>query len=307
MRVELVLTAHPTEVIRRTLIQKYDAIDECLTAIESSEDYPERGARAQGRLEELISRAGTPTRFATNAPPRWMRPSGALRSSRTPCGRRCPIFTATWIACCWKRQASACRWTRRPFATPHGWGRSRRQPQCHGEGDPEVLLLGRWMAADLYLRDLEQLKTELSMWKANSALKAEVGDVAEPYRELLKRLLTKMEATRDWAKAQLEGRNYDGGPIIETRDQLYAPLLACYRSLCDVGLDTIANGALLDTLRRVAVFGVTLTKLDLRQEAGRHAQVMEELTSARALAIIRSGASPSARSSCFPSWPRAVH
>lgn len=34
MRVELVLTAHPTEVIRRTLIQKYDAIDECLTAIE---------------------------------------------------------------------------------------------------------------------------------------------------------------------------------------------------------------------------------------------------------------------------------
>lgn len=92
-----------------------------------------------------------------------------------------------------------------------------------------------------------------------------------------------MESTRDWAKAELEGRNYDGGPIIETRDQLYSPLLACYRSLCDVGLDTIANGALLDTLRRVAVFGVTLTKLDLRQEASRHAQVIEELTSALGL------------------------
>lgn len=57
MRVELVLTAHPTEVIRRTLIQKYDAIDDCLSAIESSPDYPERGARAKGRLEELISQA----------------------------------------------------------------------------------------------------------------------------------------------------------------------------------------------------------------------------------------------------------
>ena len=58
---------------------------------------------------------------------------------------------------------------------------------------------------------------------------------------------------------------YVAGPIIETRDQLYAPLLACYRSLCDVGLDTIANGVLLDTLRRVAVFGVTLTKLSKQQ------------------------------------------
>jgi phosphoenolpyruvate carboxylase len=143
------------------------------------------------------------------------------------------------------------------------------------------------MAADLYLRDLEQLKTELSMWKANSALKAEAGDVTEPYREVLKRLLARMESTRDWAKAGLEGRNFDGGPIIETRDQLYSPLLACYRSLCDVGLDTIANGALLDTLRRVAVFGVTLTKLDLRQEASRHAQVIEELTSALGLGHYR--------------------
>src|SRR5699024_2925717 len=57
MRVELVLTAHPTEIIRRTLIQKYDAIDDCLSAIESSTDYPERGNRARGRLAELIGQA----------------------------------------------------------------------------------------------------------------------------------------------------------------------------------------------------------------------------------------------------------
>ncbi|MCP1365607.1 phosphoenolpyruvate carboxylase, partial [Halomonas sp. BBD48] len=143
----------------------------------------------------------------------------------------------------------------------------------------EVLLLGRWMAADLYLRDLEQLKVELSMWKANSALKAEVGDDPEPYRALLKRLVARVEATRDWAQATLDGEKYDGGPIIETRDQLYAPLLACYRSLCDAGLDAIANGVLLDTLRRIAVFGVTLAKLDIRQEAGRHALLFDELCS----------------------------
>ncbi len=88
----------------------------------------------------------------------------------------------------------------------------------------------------------------------------------------------RVEATRDWAQACLDGASYDGGPIIETRDQLYAPLLTCYRSLCDVGLDTIANGVLLDTLRRVAVFGVSLTKLDIRQESTRHTQLFDELT-----------------------------
>ena len=118
------------------------------------------------------------------------------------------------------------------------------------------------------------------MWKCTAALRAEAGDVAEPYREILRRLILRMESTRDWAKAGLDGKRHEGVDIIETREQLYTPLLACYRSLCDVGLDTIANGALLDTLRRVAVFGVTLTKLDLRQEASRHAQVMEELTDA---------------------------
>jgi phosphoenolpyruvate carboxylase len=34
MRIKLVLTAHPTETIRRTLIQKYHLIEECLGLLE---------------------------------------------------------------------------------------------------------------------------------------------------------------------------------------------------------------------------------------------------------------------------------
>lgn len=279
MRIELVLTAHPTEVIRRTLIQKYDAIDECLTVIESSLDYPERASRARGRLEELISQAWhtdeirherpTPVDEAKwgfavienslwHAVPAFHRDLDSLLLECA--GERLPLDAAPIV-----------------FASWMGGDRDGN-PNVTAKVTREVLLLGRWMAADLYLRDLEQLKSELSMWKCNSALRAEVGSVTEPYRELLKRLLQRVEATRDWAKAELDGKSYEGGPIIETSDQLYAPLLTCYRSLCDAGLDTIANGTLLDTLRRVAVFGVNLTKLDIRQEAGRHAQVMQELT-----------------------------
>ncbi|MBB3183408.1 phosphoenolpyruvate carboxylase [Halomonas fontilapidosi] len=288
MRVELVLTAHPTEVIRRTLIQKYDAIDDCLTAIESSGDYPERGARAQGRLEELISQAWHTDEIRHERPTPVDEAKWGFAVIENSLWQAVPDFHRDLDNLLLGTAGERLPLDAAPIRFASWMGGDRDgNPNVTAKVTREVLLLGRWMAADLYLRDLDQLKAELSMWKANSALKAEVGDVAEPYRELLKRLSSRVEATRDWAKAELDGCSYEGGPIIETRDQLYAPLLTCYRSLCDVGLDTIANGVLLDTLRRVAVFGVTLTKLDLRQEASRHAQVMEELTHGLALGHYR--------------------
>ncbi len=288
MRVELVLTAHPTEVIRRTLIQKYDAIDDCLTAIESSGDYPERGARAQGRLEELISQAWHTDEIRHERPTPVDEAKWGFAVIENSLWQAVPAFHRDLDSLLLESAGERLPLDAAPIVFASWMGGDRDgNPNVTSKVTREVLLLGRWMAADLYLRDLEQLKAELSMWKCNSALRAEVGNVAEPYRELLKRLVQRVEATRDWSKAQLDGRTYEGGPVIESSDQLYAPLLTCYRSLCDVGLDTIANGALLDTLRRVAVFGVTLTKLDIRQESSRHAMVMEELTDALGLGHYR--------------------
>ncbi|QJQ94712.1 MULTISPECIES: phosphoenolpyruvate carboxylase [Halomonadaceae] len=279
MRVELVLTAHPTEVIRRTLIQKYDAIDDCLSAIESSLDYPEKANRVHGRLEELISQAWHTDEIRHERPTPVDEAKWGFAVIENSLWQAVPDFHRDLDTLLLELAGERLPLDAAPLRFASWMGGDRDgNPNVTARVTREVLLLGRWMAADLYLRDLEQLKAELSMWKANSALKAEVGDEAEPYRILLKRLTSRVEATRDWAKACLDGRSHESGPIIETRDQLYAPLLTCYRSLCDVGLDTIANGALLDTLRRVAVFGVTLTKLDIRQESSRHNQVFEELT-----------------------------
>lgn len=43
-------------------------------------------------------------------------------------------------------------------------------------------------------------------------------------------------------------------------------------------MGVIADGSLLDTLRRVKAFGVHLVRLDIRQESTRHADVLSELT-----------------------------
>ena len=58
------------------------------------------------------------------------------------------------------------------------------------------------------------------------------------------------------------------------------PLRLCYRSLVETGQRLIADGRLADLLRRVAAFGLTLVRLDVRQHAARHAEALDAITRA---------------------------
>uniref|UniRef100_A0A453KLB7 Phosphoenolpyruvate carboxylase n=1 Tax=Aegilops tauschii subsp. strangulata TaxID=200361 RepID=A0A453KLB7_AEGTS len=61
--------------------------------------------------------------------------------------------------------------------------------------------------------------------------------------------------------------------------QLLEPLELCYRSLCACGDRVIADGTLLDFLRQVSTFGLSLVKLDIRQESDRHTDALDAITS----------------------------
>ena len=114
------------------------------------------------------------------------------------------------------------------------------------DGDPnvtaavthEALLLSRWRAADLYLRDLNHLIEELSMPRCSEELRSLAGEA----------------------------------------QQLWGPLWTCYESLISCGMHSIANAALLNTLRRVSVFSVHLVRLDIRQVSTVRTQLFSELT-----------------------------
>lgn len=60
--------------------------------------------------------------------------------------------------------------------------------------------------------------------------------------------------------------------------QLLEPLELCYKSLCACGDKVIADGSLLDFLRQVSIFGLSLVKLDIRQESDRHTDVLDAIT-----------------------------
>ena len=137
-----------------------------------------------------------------------------------------------------------------------------------------MLLLARWMAADLFLRDVAALSASLSMSACTDAIRELASGATEPYRAVLKALRDRLFDTRAWAEV--------GGPagpgVILRDDDLREPLQLCYESLIACGLDRIANGPLLDTLRRAHCFGVHLVNIDIRQHADRHTAVFDELT-----------------------------
>ena len=277
--IELVLTAHPTEVARRTLIQKYDAMAEQLAAGDHSDLSAAEREQVKQRLQRLIAEAWHTEEIRRSRPspvdeakwgfaviehslwhaiPNVLRKADQVLHSAT--GLHLPL------------DAAPIR-----FASWMGGDRDGN-PNVTASITREVLLLARWMAADLYLRDVDNLAAELSMQQASPALLARVGESAEPYRSLLKQLRERLRATRSWAQAALNEQVPATAAVLQDNRELLEPLTLCYQSLHECGMGVIAEGPLLDCLRRAAAFGLFLLRLDVRQDSSRHAAAMSEIT-----------------------------
>ena len=146
-------------------------------------------------------------------------------------------------------------------------------------------LLSRWVAAGLYLKEIEALRDELSLDTASPELQREVGPSTEPYRDLLRTVRTRLVATRAWVEASLAS---DADAVAEPEvyvepGELVAALDLCRRSLEDTGHSVVAAGRLADLLWRAAAFGTTLAQIDIRQESARHTEALSAVTSALGL------------------------
>ncbi|MBP1128123.1 MULTISPECIES: phosphoenolpyruvate carboxylase [Pseudomonas] len=279
LEIELVLTAHPTEVARRTLIQKYDAIAAQLALQDHRDLTTAEREQIRERLQRLIAEAWhteeirrtrpTPVDEAKwgfaviehslwHAIPNYLRKADQALHAAT--GLHLPL------------EAAPIR-----FASWMGGDRDGN-PNVTAPVTREVLLLARWMAADLYLRDVDQLAAELSMQKASAALQARVGDSVEPYRAVLKQLRERLRATRQWAHSALSSSTPAPAQVLQDNRDLLEPLQLCYQSLHECGMGVIADGPLLDCLRRAVTFGLFLVRLDVRQDSTRHCAAMSEIT-----------------------------
>jgi len=279
LRIELVITAHPTEIMRRTLQHKYNRIADALAGRDRPDLTPlERESLLQAMRREIAGawhteevrrerpspldevRSGMAVFEETiwNAVPEFCR--SLDRTLRMVIGRGLPLEVApirfgSWIG-----------------------GDRDGNPSVTPDVTRRAALMSRWTALSLYAREIEALRFELSMTRASEELQARAGGTYEPYRSVLRELQRRVEASLRIAGQELAGVESEPDPMtLGDIEDLAEPLRLCDRSLRWAGNDVIADGRLADVLRRVAAFGLTLVRLDVRQEASRHTDAVDAI------------------------------
>ena len=288
LRIELVLTAHPTEVSRRTLIHKHNRVAQLLAARDHVDlTIPEREEVLDGLRREIVS-AWETDEVRHDRPSPLDEVRGGLIVFEESLWQAVPVFLRSVDAALRQVSGRGLPLDVAPLRFGSWIGGDRDgNPNVTPEVTRKACLLARWQAADLYLSEINALRDELSMSRAARELTERTDGSHEPYRVLLREVRNRLVATRDWAEASLrDGASHEGSrhdDIYLEAEALGEPLRLCYRSLVATGDEVIANGRLADLLRRVATFGVTLARLDIRQDSDRHTAALAAVTVARGL------------------------
>lgn len=279
LNIDLVLTAHPTEVTRRTLIHKHKELADCLQAVHQASLSDVERKKIETRIADLIAQAWHTEEIRSVRPTPVDEARWGFSVIENSLWEAVPDFMRELDGRLNEDYDVSLPLDASPVQFSSWMGGDRDgNPFVTSKVTEQVLLLARKRAAKLFAIDLDRLQVELSMYDCNEELRAQVGDANEPYRALLRPLVSKFIATRDGIADYLAGKNPDTSNWIESDDELIEPLMLCYQSLLDCGMQVVANGLLLDTIRRARVFGIHLLRLDVRQDSERHADVFSELT-----------------------------
>lgn len=282
LKIELVLTAHPTEVTRRTLIHKYDKIADSLSGLRRADLLPHEISQEQSKLSRLIEEIWTTDEIRNERPTAVDEARWGFAVIESSLWQAVPDFIRHLDGLSRKRLGKGLALNAAPFAFYSWMGGDRDgNPNVTHDVTEKVLLLGRWMAASLYLKDIKSLAGDLSMNAASAELTAQLPEGSKtPYRDILEPVASLLENTVSWANDKLRGNDVyaASSTLLTERAQVLSTLELCHRSLCEQGLEEIANGPLTDCIRRLNCFGINLVPLDIRQDGERHVKVLDELT-----------------------------
>ena len=281
-QIECVLTAHPTEVVRRTLLRKHNRIAALLARRDTHDLTPFERDEAEQALRRDITSCWLTDEIRRARPTPLDEARGGLGHLEDTLWDVVPRFLRLLDAALLKFTGKPLPLTAAPVRFGSWMGGDRDgNPHVTADITRRVCLLARRQTITLYARDLKALASELSMTACSDALRAQVDDAHEPYRAFLDGVQARLDATLRDIDAQLAGRWPTPVNTYASADEFADALLLCHQSLHSVGAGAIADGPLLDTLRRLTCFGLTLARLDIRQEAARHTDVLDAVTRAQ--------------------------
>ncbi|TKB43193.1 phosphoenolpyruvate carboxylase [Thalassotalea mangrovi] len=262
LRIELVLTAHPTEVNRRTFIHKYHQIADQLD--KHRDDF--------SRISELVEQAWFTNEIRQQRPTPLDESRWGLDVISDSLWSALPQFMRELDQVCQQLLGEPLADDFMPVNIA-SWMAGDRDgnPFVTAKLSREAIMNARIRATRLYLRDMRELYLEMSMHKADADLLAADVRGSGPYRQQLKLLINRLEQNLELL---LNGNTLGS---IEDANELLQPLMRCRQSLLNHGMQRAGNAKLLDLIRQVQCFGISMVNLDVRQHSERHDAAMAEI------------------------------
>ena len=278
LNIGIVLTAHPTEVKRRTLIQKYHNITELLEQRELMKSFPSKQKIIDRKLYDEITIIWNTDDLKRTKPSPFDEARWGLAIIEDSLWETIPKVYRRLNDIFVKNMGKGLPKNFNPIEFGSWMGGDRDgNPNVTADVTKEVILLSRWEAAKLYEKSLTKLIRSYSMGKCSKKIKQTTGETFEPYRVFLRPLRNKIRVThRSIEQHLVNNKPLDENILLKSREEILKPLRIVRQSLEENQNENLASGELLDLMRRAKCFGINLARLDIRQESSRHSKLIAE-------------------------------
>ncbi len=275
----IVLTAHPTEVKRRTLIQKYHKIIEILEKRDLYKSHPSKLTQLNKQLHDEFTIIWNTDDLKRTKPSPFDEARWGLAIIEDSLWETIPKVYRRLNSIFLKNMNRGLPKNFNPIQFGSWMGGDRDgNPNVTAKVTKEVILLSRWEAAKLYEKSLTKIIRSYSMKKCSKKISSKVGKTFEPYRVFLRPLRDKLRLThRSIEQYFINKTPLDKNILLSSTEEILKPLRVIRESLEQNQNENVASGELLDLMRRAKCFGINLARLDIRQESSRHRQLIAEL------------------------------
>ena len=275
----IVLTAHPTEVKRRTLIQKYANLIELMEQRHLYKKYPTKILEIDRKIYTEITVIWKTDELKRSKPSPLDEAKWGLAVIEDSLWDTIPKVYKRLNDIFRKNLGKDLPRGYNPIQFGSWMGGDRDgNPNVTADVTKKVILFSRWQAAKLYEKELTKLIQDLSMKECSPRIKKIAGNSFEPYRVYLRPIRDKIRLTYQLIEKHLNNnKSLNEKKLLTDKNEILKPLREVRESLnLNLG-QHIANADLLDLIRRVRCFGINLARLDIRQESSRHQKLIADV------------------------------
>ena len=275
----IVLTAHPTEVKRRTLIQKYANLIELMEQRHLYKKYPSKILEIDRKIYTEITVIWKTDELKRSKPSPLDEAKWGLAVIEDSLWDTIPKVYKRLNDIFRKNLGKDLPRGYNPIQFGSWMGGDRDgNPNVTADVTKKVILFSRWQAAKLYEKELTKLIQDLSMKECSPKIKKITGNSFEPYRVYLRPIRDKIRLTYQLIEKHLNNnKSLNEKKLLTDKNEILKPLREVRESLNLNRGQHIANADLLDLIRRVRCFGINLARLDIRQESSRHQKLIADV------------------------------